>query len=905
MKYMVRALVLTIAVSLAVACNVGAADYYVAPGGDDAAPGTLEKPFATIARARDAIRKAKIDGKLQEAVTVYLRGGVHSLPQGIKFEAQDAGTAQAPIVYRAYASERPVLVGGKTIGGFAPVQEQIGKAPAGKIFKADVGAQGFKSIKFGQLIFDGRRQHLARYPNFDPQNPYGGGWAYADGKYVPMYTEVPGEDHHSFTYKEQDARTWAKPEDVEVFVFARYNWWNNICRIKMVDRATRHVTLAQDASYAIRPGDRYYFRNAIEELDSPGEWYLDSAAGVLYFWPPAPLEGKAIVAPTTRTILECAPGTAYLMFRGLTLECCDGNAVVLSDTTNCRIAGCTIRNVGDYNGSAVVISGGRRNGVVGCDIHDVGRDAIGISGGEVKTLAAAENFADNNYIHHTGVFYKQGVGVSLSGVGNRASHNLIHDCPRFGIGFGGNNLAIEYNHIRHVDLETADTGAVYTGGRDWLGSRGTVIRHNYFHDILGYGFENGRWVSPHYAWGIYLDDNAGGLDVIGNIVVRAVRGPIHLHNGRDNLVVNNIFVDGRLQQIECNGWNKSHSYWKDHLGTMIQGYESVAGQPAWQKMRNMHIHPKDAVLPSGLIMSGNVFERNIAVCRTPGSKYVSVGNFPFDHNTFDHNLVWNQGRPVLTGQTGAGPEKGPNLAPNPRFTAGAPGQMPKDWQWQIRPSESAKAQLVAGDGEGGQALQIDANFVKEKPRDNYPIVVGKEIELPLGRQFKLTARMKAATPDAKAGLMLQSYVANAYFWASSPNEVLAGPAWKQYEFVFKTPAPGENGWHEKMKTFRVRIDYRNETGSLLVDDVVLKEVETLDPWASWQSLGMDRHSVVADPRFVDEAKDDYRLRPDSPALKLGFEPIPVEKIGPYADAFRASWPIVEAEGAREKPLVSE
>jgi len=65
---------------------------------------------------------------------------------------------------------------------------------------------------------------------------------------------------------------------------------------------------------------------------------------------------------------------------------------------------------------------------------------------------------------------------------------------------------------------------------------------------------------------------------------------------------------------------------------------------------------------------------------------------------------------------------------------------------------------------------------------------------------------------------------------------------------------------------------------------------------------MDVHSLVADPLFMDAAKDDYRLRPDSPAFRLGFKPIPVERIGPYAHELRASWPLVEAEGAREKPL---
>jgi hypothetical protein len=103
----------------------------------------------------------------------------------------------------------------------------------------------------------------------------------------------------------------------------------------------------------------------------------------------------------------------------------------------------------------------------------------------------------------------------------------------------------------------------------------------------------------------------------------------------------------------------------------------------------------------------------------------------------------------------------------------------------------------------------------------------------------------------------------------------------------------------------VRIDVNGAAAGVLIDNVKLEEIEALDEWASWQSLGFDGKSVVADPMFVGRDKDDYRLRPESPALKLGFEPIPIENIGPYADDHRASWPIVEAEGAREKPLNSQ
>jgi hypothetical protein len=152
-----------------------------------------------------------------------------------------------------------------------------------------------------------------------------------------------------------------------------------------------------------------------------------------------------------------------------------------------------------------------------------------------------------------------------------------------------------------------------------------------------------------------------------------------------------------------------------------------------------------------------------------------------------------------------------------------------------------------------------------------------------------------------ARLFLQAYMADAYYWANWPNEVHAAAQWTPCEFVFKIPGPGETGYHEKMKKFSVCVSLAEPKGELLVDDVSLAEVAVLDPWASWQAMGFDKHSLVADPQFVDAGKDDYRLKPTSPAWRLGFKPIPVEKIGPYRDALRATWPIVEAEGIRERP----
>jgi parallel beta-helix repeat protein len=515
-------------------------------------------------------------------------------------------------------------------------------------------------------------------------------------------------------------------------------------------------------------------------------------------------------------------------------------------------------------------------------------------------LTPAANVADNNYIHHVGVEYKQGVGIQLDGVGNVASHNLIHDGPRMGIMFSGNNLLIESNHIRHMNLETEDTGAVYTGGRDWISSRGTVIRGNLFHDMLGFGKdEKGRWVSPHFAWGVYLDDNTGGVDVVDNIVYRCSRAGLHLHNARDNRIENNVFADNGLYQYEYSGWSRDHPYWKDHLPAMIKGYESVASSPAWRSMRNMRLHPRDAVLPDGLIMSGNTFTRNIVAYRDPKAALVRMGNVSFGHNVVDRNLVWHHGLPLRTGERRPGKELSAEMVPNGDLARGPIGGLPDDWQWQIRPPKAAAALVREGDV---RALRIDAAFDASKARDNYPILVSREFDAVPGRSYRLRARLKAARSGAKAGLMLQGYEANVFFWANWPNEVRPATEWKEHAFVFRIPGPGEPGHHPRMKTFRARLDFPDPAGSLLASDVSLHEVEMLDEWASWQALGMDRHSVIADPGFLDPDHGDYRLRPESPAFALGFRPIAVEKIGPYADDLRASWPIVEAPGAREHPV---
>ncbi len=876
-----------------------AAEFYVAPDGDDGNPGSADKPFATLDKAQEALRGAKAQDSTVKA-EVLIRGGVYYLTKPLKLTPEDSGTAEAPVVYRAYPDEKPIFRGGLPITGFEPYK--------GEILKADVARQGFRGVAFEQLFFEGRRQHLARYPNYDSDDPIGGGWAYVAGELTEKYADLPDDSRRALHYAEDDSRHWQRPTEGKVLVFPRYNWWNNYLPIAGVDSEKRVLTLGADASYALRPGDRYYVAGLEEELDAPREWYLDRASGTLYFWPPEPLVGKTVYAPLLQDIVVMEPGTAYVTLRGLHFECAANAAVVLNKTEGCRVAGCTIRNVSGYRGAGVAVNGGRNNGVIGCDISDVGCHGISLGGGDVsmqnddqKALTPAGNYAENNHITRVGVFYKQGCGISVAGVGNRVARNLIHHVPRWCIGPSGNLHVIELNHMHHACLETEDTGAIYIHSIDWLSGHGTVIRHNYIHDVIGFGRDSktGQWTSPYFAWGIYLDWSASGIQVLGNIVARTPRAGIMLHDGRDNRVENNIVVDGGQQQIELSGWTVNTHFWTDGMRRFkwVDRYESVAGQPAWQATGIKLRDPRQAALADGHTMHGNAVARNILYYRDPEAKALHFRNLVFDQNPSRQNVIWNMGHPIQTGAFRAGKATGANLLPQGGFESDRPGEPPKGWMWHIRPTKQDDAVVVDEQAHSGRMCLRFTGKPDAANRDKpswarIPSFRTEELAATPGHGYRLVVWLKAAQPNTSFEIGAQAYRANRYHWFAAKS-VTVGTEWAAYELTFQFPGEKQADYHPEMTRFYARLRLQGEAGTVWADDVELLPVELLSPWQAWQAEGQDRDSVVADPQFVDPAHDDYRLKPESPALQLGFEPIPVEKIGCYQDELRASWPIVE------------
>ncbi len=557
--------------------RAGGLTLYVAPDGNDAWTGKSAEardndgPFATLARARDAIRERKAQGGLKEPVTVRIRGGTYFLSETLTFTPEDSGTKECPISYEAAAGERPVLCGGKRITGW---RRHRGKIRVARIPEVQAGTWHFRS-----LFADGVRQPRARYPNVEPSDPYRKGFLYADRKVQGNPLSASGTTSGSCTQFWYAAGTfkpsWVKAREAEIHVFQSGSCraFKEIVSLVKVDEKERCVTIGgPECVVPILSGDRYFVENVFEELDSPGEWYLNRETGQLFYRPQADFtETTEVIAPVLGRVIQVLGNAAekktvsHLTFSGLAFEAtaytpddgCIGydsgndGVVYLKDATQCAIENCAFRAIGKY---AVCLSGGGANAISGNDISG------GAEGG-VLLLNSGGNTVSDNHIHHCGHVYKHIGGVVLGGGGasdNLIAHNMIHDVPRYGISLknAGTTNRIEYNRILNTNLETYDSGGIEVTQNEKHPRSGSVIRNNVVGDTIGYSADGPK--SVFLAWGIYLDSYASDYTVTHNITYRSSHGGVMLQGGKDNRIENNIFVDSAFSQAYIRNYD-NHS----------------------------------------------------------------------------------------------------------------------------------------------------------------------------------------------------------------------------------------------------------------------------------------------------------------------------------------------------------
>jgi hypothetical protein len=610
--------------------DIFALSFYVAANGSDAAPGTKSHPFATLERARDEIRRLKKTETMpREGATVFVGAGTYRLSNSLVLDDQDSGTSSAPIIWQAGKIGKVRLSGGTRLpnNSFQPVKAEeilarLDPTAREKVLAIDLHALGirdlgsFPSIYRGapavpELFFNDERLRLARWPNE--------GWAtiakvIKRGAYgLPQESTNQSSGPGSFQYEGIRPDRWNLKTGVWLQGYFCFDWYDETIKVGKIDRDRHEITLDKPARYGVGFGNpsprRYRAINVLEELDQPGEYYIDRDSGYLYLWPPGELAGARIELSVCRAPLVVIRNASNIIFRGFVFEEGVGDSVLVGNSyfagapanqTNSALASAKLTSfftdstsdrviLQAGGGAGILVNGGNqvrieaceiRNmrqmgiritcssncAVVSCNIHDTGTGGLVLDGGDRKTLSPGGNEAINNRLwkcSENQLTY--GSSLTLAGVGNRAAHNEFFDAPHMAIGIVGNDNIFEFNYVHDVCTASDDSGALYKG-RD-PSCRGNIIRDNFWKDI---GSAMG-----HGTAAIYFDDGDGGDTVAGNIFLRCGSpgrgqfGTIFSHGGHGILAENNIFIESK-RALGSVPWDDSK--WK----------QSLAGS-TWQK----------------------------------------------------------------------------------------------------------------------------------------------------------------------------------------------------------------------------------------------------------------------------------------------------------------------------------
>lgn len=570
-------------------------ELYVSPTGSDENDGSLNAPFASLERARDAIRASKADGALAAgAVFVQLREGVYPRSASFHLTEQDGGAPEAPIVYRAYPGESVHITGGRSFSlvlfSLVTDPEVLARLPVearGKVRQIDLKSMGTSQFdapplfghgmgmlekqtsyrtgaKASELFVNGEPMMAARWPNegyatvekvIEKGDVIRAWMDDAKGAKAMEHTYVPPEKRNnppknfSFGAAKDRLVRWKNAKDMMLLGYWYYNWSDQSVRVASVDAEAGVIHAAQPSAYGIRSGQRFYVYNLLEELDLPGEWYLDRDSGILYLFPPSEEKTAQVEFSELKVPLVLMENVSHVRFEGMELGVTRDSVFRVKGGVAVEIRGCRIGNIG---GAGIQIEGGKKHAVRSSEIFNTGTGGINASGGDIKNLISGDHVFENNLIRNFARIertYRPAIG--LNGVGLRAAHNEIHDSPHSAIIFTGNNHIIECNHIYDVCKESDDAAAIYAG-RSWT-ARGTLIQNNLIRDVTG--FKQGS----HRVSGVYLDDGFSGTTVRGNIFLNVAQG-IFFNGGRDNHAENNLFIDNE-NMMRGTDMSKSFTTW--------------------------------------------------------------------------------------------------------------------------------------------------------------------------------------------------------------------------------------------------------------------------------------------------------------------------------------------------------
>lgn len=530
-------------------------EVFVSPNGDDANPGTLERPFKSLERARDAIRPHL--GAGGGRVAVRLRGGLYTVRETFRLGAEDSEA-----VWSAWGDEKPIVTGAASVGPLEPVTDaaalarivpearpfvrvaDLSNVPGYAFSPMPIFGFGAKKRPATVVIESGDALDIAQYPNegflrVKESNGVARGLMTDQGFQQRGEMEKP---KHGFFSDDPSLKRFKGAKDLMVRGYWAYYWADLASRVESIDPTTGAVVMSvaeADDEPRVKtvdraePGNPFWFLNALEALDRPGEWYIDNAERKLYVWP---AQGGDVRVSVATSDLFAADGLRDFVLRGIAFEGGSAGGLSLSGCENVAVRGCSFKGFGT---TAIVVDGGSGVTIEDSTVMDTGHTALVVKGGDRETLSPSRHAVRRCEVARCSRYGRVHPAILVGGVGVEITGCVLHDTPSSVVRLEGNDHLFANNHVFRAVYECDDNAAIdMYRNPSYAGCR---FLDNVFEDC---GKAGGFADCGQAA--IRFDGNISGMTVTGNTFRRcgtAFFGAINVNGGRMNVIDSNVFED--------------------------------------------------------------------------------------------------------------------------------------------------------------------------------------------------------------------------------------------------------------------------------------------------------------------------------------------------------------------------